>query len=516
MAHRPAYIRINPDHSEELLMTPTAAARASQSTHNLRDRLKDPSLLRDRCYIDGAWVGTPVFAVNNPASGAEIAKVPQLSADDCTRAVEAAERTFPAWARLTAKQRSNILRNWYELIAANREDLALILTSEQGKPLAEALGEVDIGGAYIEFFAEEARRVYGETIPTQRADARLLAIKQPIGVCGAITPWNFPNSMITRKVSPALAAGCTVVLKPANETPLSALALAALAEKAGIPAGVLNIITGDAPPIGKVLCEHPAVRFVGFTGSTEVGKILYRQSAVGVKKLGLELGGNAPFVVFDDADIDAAVEGAMVPKYRNMGQTCVCANRLYAQDKIYDEFVQKLSKKVAAMKIGDGTEQGVTQGPLINMEAVDKVERHIADAVKGGAKIVTGGKRSALGGTFFEPTVLADVRADALVAHEETFGPLAPVIRFKDEADVIAMCNKSPFGLASYFYARDLGRVWRVAEALESGMVGVNTGLITTEVAPFGGVKESGLGREGSHHGIEEYLEIKYVMMAGV
>src|SRR5579862_4245290 len=498
-------------------MTPPVAARASQSAvPTLRDRLKDPSLLREQCYIDGTWVGQPEFPVSNPATGAEIAKVPRLGAADATHAVEAAERAFPAWAKFTAKQRSNILRKWFELIVANREDLALILTSEQGKPLAEALGEVDIGGAYVEFFAEEARRVYGETIPTQRADARLLAIKQPIGVCGAITPWNFPNSMITRKVSPALAAGCTVVIKPANETPLSALALAVLAEKAGIPKGVLNIITGDAPPIGKVLCEHPAVRFVGFTGSTEVGKILYRQSAVGVKKLGLELGGNAPFVVFDDADIDAAVEGAMVSKYRNMGQTCVCANRLYAQDKIYDEFVQKLSKKVAAMKIGDGTEQGVTQGPLINMEAVDKVERHIADAVKGGAKIVTGGKRSALGGTFFEPTVLSDVRPDALVAHEETFGPLAPVIRFKDEADVIAMCNKSPFGLASYFYARDLGRVWRVAEALESGMVGVNTGLITTEVAPFGGVKESGLGREGSHHGIEEYLEIKYVMMAGV
>ncbi|WP_024509619.1 NAD-dependent succinate-semialdehyde dehydrogenase [Bradyrhizobium sp. ARR65] len=497
-------------------MTPTAAARASQGAQTLRERLKDPSLLRDRCYIDGAWVGTPVFAVNNPATGIELTKVPQMSAADCTQAVEAAERAFPAWAKLTAKQRSNILRKWYELIVASREDLALILTSEQGKPLTEALGEVDIGGAYVEFFAEEARRVYGETIPTQKPDARLLAIKQPIGVCGAITPWNFPNSMITRKVSPALAAGCTVVLKPANETPLSALALAALAEKAGVPKGVFNIITGDAPPIGKVLCEHPAVRFVGFTGSTEVGKILYRQASVGVKKLGLELGGNAPFIVFDDADIDAAVEGAMVSKYRNMGQTCVCANRLYAQDKIYDEFVRKLSQKAAAMKIGDGTEAGVTQGPLINMEAIEKVERHIADAVKGGAKVVTGGKRHALGRTFFEPTVLSDVRADALVSQEETFGPLAPVIRFKDEADVIAMCNKSPFGLASYFYARDLGRVWRVAEALESGMVGVNTGLITTEVAPFGGVKESGLGREGSHHGIEEYLEIKYVMMAGV
>ena len=498
-------------------MTATAAARApSAKRENLSDRLKDASLLRDRCFIDGAWVGTPVVSVTNPATGAELSKVPQMGGPECTQAVEAAERAFPAWARLTAKQRSNILRKWFELIVANREDLALILTCEQGKPLAEALGEVDISGAYIEFFAEEARRVYGETIPSQRVDARLLVIKQPIGVCGAITPWNFPSSMITRKVSPALAAGCTVVIKPATDTPLSALALAVLAERAGVPRGVLNVITGASSAIGKVLCEHPAVRFVGFTGSTEVGKILYRQAAVGVKKLGLELGGNAPFVVFDDADIDAAVDGAIVSKYRNMGQTCVCANRIYAQDKIYDAFVDKLSQKVAAMKIGDGTEQGVTQGPLINMEAVDKVERHIEDAVKGGARIVVGGKRHALGGTFFEPTVLTDVRSDALVAQEETFGPLAPVIRFKDEADVIAMCNKSPFGLASYFYARDLGRVWRVAEALESGMVGVNTGLITTEVAPFGGVKESGLGREGSHHGMEEYLEIKYVMMAGV
>jgi succinate-semialdehyde dehydrogenase / glutarate-semialdehyde dehydrogenase len=498
-------------------MTPTAAARASHpSAATLRDRLKDPSLLREQCYVDGAWVGTPFLAVTNPATGAELAKVPQMTAAGATHAVEAAEQAFPVWAKFTAKQRSNILRKWFELIIANREDLALILTSEQGKPLAEALGEVDIGGAYVEFFAEEARRIYGETIPSQRPDARLLAIRQPVGVCGAITPWNFPNSMITRKVSPALAAGCTVVLKPASETPLSALALAALAEKAGVPKGVFNIITGPSSPIGKVLCEHPAVRFVGFTGSTEVGKILYRQASVGVKKLGLELGGNAPFVVFDDADIDAAVEGAMVSKYRNMGQTCVCANRIYAQDRIYDEFVQKLSRKVAAMKIGDGTEQGVTQGPLINMEAVDKVERHIADALKGGAKVVTGGKRHALGRSFFEPTVLADVKPDALVSQEETFGPVAPVIRFKDEAEVIGMCNKSPFGLASYFYARDLGRVWRVAEALESGMVGVNSGLITTEVAPFGGVKESGLGREGSRHGIEEYVEIKYVMMAGI
>ncbi|MDA9476887.1 succinate-semialdehyde dehydrogenase [Bradyrhizobium sp. CCBAU 65884] len=496
-------------------MTPTAAAR-TQHTSALHNRLKDPSLLRDACYIDGTWVGSPSRAVTNPVDGVELAKIPVMSAAETTQAVEAAARAFPGWAKLTAKQRSNILRKWFELIAANREDIALILTSEQGKPLTEALGEVDIGSAYVEFFAEEARRVYGETIPTQRADARLLAIKQPIGVCGAITPWNFPCSMITRKVSPALAAGCTVVLKPANETPLTALALVALAERAGVPRGVFNILTGNSSAIGKVLCEHPAVRFIGFTGSTEVGKILYQQASAGVKKLGLELGGNAPFIVFDDADVDAAVEGAMVSKYRNMGQTCVCANRIYAQDKIYDEFVDKLSRKVAAMKIGNGTEDGVTQGPLINMEAVDKVEKHIADAVKGGARIVTGGKRHALGGSFFQPTVLANVRPDALVAREETFGPLAPVFRFKDEADVIELCNASPFGLASYFYSRDIGRVWRVAEALESGMVGVNTGLITTEVAPFGGVKESGLGREGSHHGMEEYVEIKYVMMSGL
>src|SRR5206468_12407278 len=385
---------------------------------SLRDRLKDPSLLRDRCYIDGAWIGTPANPVTNPVNGVELAKVPKMSTAEATQAVEAAERAFPGWAKLTAKQRSNILRKWFDLIIANREDLALILTSEQGKPLAEALGEVDIGGAYVEFFAEEARRVYGDTIPTQRADARLLAIKQPIGVCGAITPWNFPNSMITRKVSPALAAGCTVVIKPANETPLSALALAELAERAGVPKGVLNIITGDASAIGLVLCEYPAVRFVGFTGSTNVGKILYRQASVGVKKLGLELGGNAPFVVFDDADIDAAVEGAIVSKYRNMGQTCVCANRLYAQAGIYEEFVQKLSAKVATMKIGDGTESGITQGPLINMKAVDKVERHIADAVKRGAKIVTGGKRSGLGRSFFEPTVLSDVKPDSRVTQE--------------------------------------------------------------------------------------------------
>src|SRR5690349_14463852 len=481
--------------------------------------VKDAALFRQQCYVDGRWLdadGGRTMDVVNPANGRIVGTAPVFGATETRAAIEAANRAWPAWRAKTAKERSAILRKWNDLMLAHVDDLALILTTEQGKPLAEAKGEVTIGAAYVEWFAEEAKRVYGDVIPTIGNDRRLVVTKEPVGVCGAITPWNFPCSMITRKVSPALAAGCTVVLKPANETPLTALALAVLAERAGLPKGVFNVLTGNSSAIGKVLCAHPAVRFVGFTGSTEVGKILYEQAAVGVKKLGLELGGNAPFVVFDDADIDAAVEGAMVSKYRNMGQTCVCANRIYAQDQIYDAFVEKLAKKVSAMKIGDGTEQGVVQGPLINMEAVDKVEKHIADAVKGGAKIITGGKRHALGGSFFEPTVLSNVKPDALVAHEETFGPLAPVFRFKDEADVIAMCNNSPFGLASYFYSRDIGRVWRVAEALESGMVGVNTGLITTEVAPFGGVKESGLGREGSHHGMEEYVEIKYVMMAGV
>src|SRR5881392_2195093 len=379
-------------------MSQTAAARSSQATaRSLRDRLKDPSLLRDRCYIDGAWIGTPANPVTNPVNGIELAKVPKMSTAEATQAVEAAERAFPAWAKLTAKQRSNILRKWFDLIIANREDLALILTSEQGKPLAEALGEVDIGGAYVEFYAEEARRVYGETIPTQRPDARLLAIKQPIGVCGAITPWNFPCSMITRKVSPALAAGCTVVLKPANETPLSALALGVLAERAGIPKGVLNILTGNSSAIGKVLCEHPAVRFVGFTGSTEVGKILFQQASVGVKKLGLELGGNAPFIVFDDADLDAAADGAMVSKYRNMGQTCVCANRIYVQDAVFDAFSAKLAERVAKLKVGNGLDDGVAQGPLINEDAVVKVERLLADAESKGAKVLAGGHRHALG-----------------------------------------------------------------------------------------------------------------------
>jgi succinate-semialdehyde dehydrogenase/glutarate-semialdehyde dehydrogenase len=494
----------------------SSSTAAQQAAKVAKLNLADPSLLKEQCYIDGKWVGAPSKAVDNPANGETIGHVPFFGAVETTQAVEAAARAFVTWSAKTAKERASILRKWFDLISANQEDLALILTTEQGKPLAESRGEVAIAAAYVEFYAEEARRIYGETIPSPRKDARILAIKQPIGVAGAITPWNFPSSMITRKVAPALAAGCTVVLKPATETPFSAIALVLLAERAGIPAGVFNIVTGKSSEIGKVLCEHPAVRVVGFTGSTEVGKILYQQAAVGVKKLGLELGGNAPFIVFDDADIDAAVEGVMVSKFRNMGQTCVCANRIYAQDAIYDAFVAKLTKKVNAMKVGPGTEAGVSHGPLINQASVAKVEEHIEDALKHGAKLMSGGKRHSLGGNFFQPTVLADVPVSALVTREETFGPIAPVYRFKDDVDVIAQANASPYGLASYFYARDLGRVWRVAEALEYGMVGVNTGLITTEVAPFGGVKESGLGREGSSHGIEEFVEIKYIMMAGL
>ena len=408
------------------------------------------------------------------------------------------------------------MRRWFDLIVANREDIALIMTSEQGKPLAEARGEVDYAAGFVEFFGEEAKRVYGEINPTFRADSRVLVLKQPIGVVAAITPWNFPAAMITRKVAPALAVGCTVVVKPAPETPLTAMALAELAVRAGFPAGVVNMLTGDAPAIGKAMCEHPAVRFVGFTGSTEVGKLLMRQAAGTVKKVGLELGGNAPFIVFDDADVDAAVEGAIVSKFRNMGQTCVCANRIYAQERIYDAFVAKLTEAAGRLKVGEGTEPGVAQGPLINEEAVEKVEAHIADALAKGARATTGGKRHALGRTFFEPTVLSGLDASMRIAREETFGPVAPVFRFKDEADAIRLANDTQYGLAAYFYARDLGRVWRVAEALEYGMVGVNSGAISTELAPFGGVKESGLGREGSRHGAEEFVEIKYMLMSGL
>jgi succinate-semialdehyde dehydrogenase / glutarate-semialdehyde dehydrogenase len=476
----------------------------------------DPALLQSRCLIDGAWVGEGVDAVNNPATGALIARVPRFGAAEATQAVEAAQRALGPWSRKTAKERSAIMRRWFDLIVAHREEIALIMTSEQGKPLAEARGEVDYAASFVEFYAEEAKRIYGEVLPSHRADSRLITLRQPIGVVAAITPWNFPAAMITRKVSPAIAVGCAAVVKPAPETPLTALALGVLALQAGMPAGVLNIITGDAPAIGKVLCEHKAVRFVGFTGSTEVGKLLMRQAASTVKKVGLELGGNAPFIVFDDADVDAAVEGAIFSKFRNMGQTCVCANRIYAQDKIYESFVGKLTQAVAKLKVGGGLAEGVTQGPLINGEAVEKVESHIADALAKGARVLVGGKRHALGGTFFEPTVLADVAPGSIVAREETFGPLAPVFRFRDEAEVIHLANDTQFGLASYFYARDLGRVWRVAEALEYGMVGINSGAISTELAPFGGVKESGLGREGSRHGVEEFVEIKYLMMSGL
>jgi succinate-semialdehyde dehydrogenase/glutarate-semialdehyde dehydrogenase len=479
-------------------------------------KLNDATLLKERCYVGGEWIGEPSDPVNNPATGETIARVPRFGAVETTDAIQKAERAFPAWSRKTAKERSVLLRRWFDLMIANKEDIALLMTSEQGKPLAESRGEVEYAAAFIEYYAEEAKRIYGETIPSHRADARIMVIRQPVGVVAAITPWNFPAAMITRKVGPALAVGCTAVVKPARETPLTALALAALAERAGIPPGVLNLVTGKGTEIGGVMTEHPAVRLVTFTGSTETGKVLMRQAASTVKKLGLELGGNAPFIVFDDADLDAAVQGAMVSKFRNMGQTCVCANRIYAQEGVYDEFVSRLAKKVMDLKVGNGVEVGVTQGPLINADAVEMVEHHIADAVGQGARVVVGGHRHSLGHSFFEPTVLANVTTKMLVTREETFGPVAPVYRFTDEADVVAQANATQYGLAAYFYARDLGRVFRVAEGLEYGIVGINTGLISTEVAPFGGVKESGIGREGSRHGTEEYTELKYMLLAGL
>lgn len=478
--------------------------------------LKDPDLLRRQCFVDGAWVGSPGIDVTNPATGGLVGRVPDFGADEATQAVEAADRAFKPWAAKTAKERSTLLRRWFDLIIANRDDLALILTSEQGKPLAEAKGEIDYAAAFVEFYAEEAKRIAGETLPSHRADARILVLRQATGVVAAITPWNFPAAMITRKVAPALAAGCTAVVKPAGETPLTALALAVLAERAGIPAGVLGIVTGNARAIGGVFTSHPAVRIVTFTGSTEVGKILMKQAASAVKKVALELGGNAPFIVFDDADLDAAVEGAMLSKFRNMGQTCVCANRIYAQAGIYDAFVEKLTAAVAKLKVGNGVEEGVTQGPLINAAAIEKVEAHLADATAKGARVVSGGHRHALGGTYFEPTVVAGVTSDMAVAREETFGPVAPVFRFETDEEVIEAANDTEFGLAAYFYARDVGRVFRVGEALEYGIVGINSGLISTELAPFGGMKESGFGREGSHHGIDEFVEKKYMLVAGL
>ena len=481
--------------------------------------LKDPALLRRQCYVDGKWCdadGGTTKHVNNPATGRAVGTVPVFLETETRRAIEAAERAWPAWRAKLPKERAAILREWNDLILAHVDDLALILTSEQGKPLAEAKGEITLGAAYIEWFAEEAKRIYGDTIPTVGHDRRLAVIKQPIGVCAAITPWNFPNSMITRKVSPALAAGCTVVIKPAQATPFSALALAELAHRAGFPPGVLNVITGKASAIGGEMCANPIVRKLSFTGSTEIGRKLMEQVAPTVKKISLELGGNAPFIVFDDADLDAAAEGAIVSKYRNSGQTCVCANRLFVHDAVYDAFAEKLAARVKALKVGPGTEAGVAQGPLIDANAVAKVEEHVADATSQGAKVAAGGKRHSLGGTFYEPTVLTGVTPAMKIFREETFGPVAPLIRFSSDDEVIELANRTEFGLASYFYSRDIGRVWRVAEALEYGMVGINTGFITTEVAPFGGVKQSGIGREGSKYGIEEYVETKYLCFGGI
>ena len=481
--------------------------------------LKDPSLLRQRCYVDGQWLDADdrgSIPVIDPALNLPIGTAPVFHANETRRAIDAANRALPAWRARTAKERSAILRAWHDLMLANVDDLALILTTEQGKPLAEAKGEVTIGAAYVEWFAEEAKRVYGDVIPTIGNDRRLVVVKEPVGVCAAITPWNFPCSMITRKVSPALAAGCTVVIKPAEATPYSAFALAELAHRAGFPPGVLNVITGDARSIGGEMCSNVTVRKVSFTGSTEVGRLLMKQVAPTIKKISLELGGNAPFIVFDDADLDAAADGAIISKYRNSGQTCVCANRFFVHETVYDAFAAKLAEKVRALKVGRGTEAGVTQGPLINADAVAKVEEHLADATSHGASVLTGGKRHALGGTFYEPTVLTGVTPQMQIFREETFGPVAPLIAFRDDAEVIELANRTEFGLASYFYSRDIGRVWRVAEALEYGMVGVNTGLITTEVAPFGGMKQSGLGREGSKYGVEEFVEVKYVCFGGI
>ncbi|MDR3454395.1 MAG: NAD-dependent succinate-semialdehyde dehydrogenase [Rhodoferax sp.] len=480
--------------------------------------LKDPSLLKTDALVNGQWIkGASRFDVLDPATGRKLADVANLGPQDAEAAIAAANAAWPAWRSQTAKQRHAVLMNWFQLLMANQDDLGRIMTAEQGKPLAEAKGEVAYGASFVEWFAEEAKRVNGETLAQYDNNRRVIVLKQSIGVCAAITPWNFPLAMITRKVAPALAAGCPVVIKPAELTPLTALAAAELAMRAGIPAGVLNMLTADSAgsiAIGKVLCASEVVRHISFTGSTEVGRILMAQSAPTVKKLSLELGGNAPFIVFDDADIDSAVEGAMASKYRNAGQTCVCSNRLYVQDAVYDEFVQKFSARVRQLKVGNGFEDGVVQGPLIEDAAVDKVARHVADAVAKGGKLQVGGHK--LQGQFFEPTVISDATADMLCAREETFGPLAPVFRFKTEQEVIAAANNTEFGLASYFYSRDVGRIFRVAEALEYGMVGINAGVISTEHVPFGGVKQSGLGREGSSHGMEEYVEMKYLCLGDI
>ncbi len=483
----------------------------------MQDKLQVPGLFKQAAYIDGRWCDSAdMVDVFNPANGERLGGVPRLGADETRAAIAAAEKAFPAWRDRLAKERSQILRKWFDLINEHADDLARMMTLEQGKPLSESRGEVAYAASFVEWFAEEAKRVYGDTIPTPGKDRRLMVIRQPVGVCAAITPWNFPAAMITRKVAPALAAGCTAVVKPATQTPFTALALAELADRAGFPPGVFNVVTGDTKAIGGELTGNPTVRKLSFTGSTEVGRVLMEQCAPTIKKLSLELGGNAPFIVFDDADLDAAVEGAMASKYRNTGQTCVCANRILVQSSVYDAFAEKLATRVRELKVGFGLDEGVTQGPLIDESAVEKVESHISDALEKGARVLTGGKRHEKGGTYFQPTVLADVTTEMKVCREETFGPVAPLFRFDDEAQGIRMANDTIFGLAAYFYSRDVGRIVRVSEALEYGMVGINTGVMSNEVAPFGGVKQSGLGREGSRYGIDEYLEMKYLCLAGV
>jgi succinate-semialdehyde dehydrogenase / glutarate-semialdehyde dehydrogenase len=481
--------------------------------------LKDSGLLRSQCYIDGQWVGADSGAtrkVHNPATGELVSTVPDGAAVEARRAIEAAHRAFAGWRARSADERARVLRRWYELMLTHQEDLAQLMTAEQGKPLAESRGEIGYAASFIEWFAEEARRIYGETIPSPWPDARIVVTREPVGVCAAITPWNFPAAMITRKVAPALAAGCTIVVKPAMQTPLSALAMAELAARAGLPAGVLNVVTGDARAIGGELSANKLVRKMTFTGSTQVGRLLAAQCAPTLKRMSLELGGNAPFIVFDDADLDAAVKGAMASKYRNTGQTCVCANRLLVQDGVYEAFAGKLAKAVSQLKVGNGMDAGVEQGPLIDEAALAKVEELVGEAVSGGAKALIGGRRHALGRTYYEPTVLTNVTSGMRLAQEEIFGPVAPLFRFKDEAEAIRLANDTEFGLAAYFYSRDIGRVWRVAGAIESGMIGINSGLISTAVAPFGGVKQSGLGREGSRYGINEYIDIKYLCMGGL
>lgn len=482
-------------------------------------QLKDKNLLRNKCYVNGKWVDADSgdnFNVTNPANGSVITTVPMFGADETRFAIAAAEKAYPLWRAKTAKERAALLRRWYELIVESADDLAQLMTAEQGKPLAEALGEVVYGASFVEWFSEEAKRIYGDTIPAPATDRRIVVTKEPVGVVAAITPWNFPIAMITRKCAPAIAVGCTVVIKPAEDTPLSALALAELADRAGIPAGVINIITGNPVQIGGELTSNPTIRKLSFTGSTEVGKLLIRQCSETVKKVSMELGGNAPFIVFDDADIDAAVAGVMASKYRNTGQTCVCANRIFVQSGVYDDFAKKIAAAVKELKVGDGSQNGITQGPLINMEAIEKVERLVKDATDKGAKIITGGARHELGGTYYTPTVLTGVTTEMACATEEIFGPVAPLYKFETEQQAVRMANDTPFGLAAYFYSRDVGRVWRVADALEYGIVGINEGIISTEVAPFGGMKESGVGREGSKYGTEEFLEIKYLCMGGL